>query len=114
MLRPTLTKTERQRTYLDPVEFQRVALGRQLWGVQRQMLRALETKRHIAVKGCHSSGKTFAAASAVLWWLTRYQTGKVITTAPTMRQVKLMWSEIAVARNASNIIFPEPSVVGLK
>jgi hypothetical protein len=111
---PTLTKTERQRCYLDPVEFQRVALGRRLWGAQRQMLRALETKRHIAVKGCHSSGKTFAAAGAVLWWLTRHQTGKVITTAPTMRQVKLMWSEIALARNSSNIVFPEPSVVGLK
>lgn len=98
---------------LDPAGFQRVALNRNLWSVQKRIAHAVATKRSVSVKGCHSSGKTFLASGLVLWWLRRYLTGKVITIHPTRRQVKLMWNEIALARAASKIQFPECTTMGL-
>ena len=74
-------------------------LCRRLWGKQKQILQAVQTFPLVAVKGCHASGKTFAAAGLPLWWLVRYKTGKVFTTAPTLRQVKTFWKDIAVARS---------------
>ena len=38
----------------------------------------------------------------------------MITTAPTFRQVKVMWGEIAEARKRSRIILPEASATELK
>jgi hypothetical protein len=111
---PALTDEARRFSFTDPIEFQATVLRRQLWSVQRKILRALETRRHIAVKGCHASGKTFVTSGAVPWWLTRYPTGKVVTIAPTLRQVKLMWGEISLALKSSKVKYPEPSTVGLK
>jgi phage terminase large subunit len=58
------------------------------------MLRAIfKPHARVAVKGCHSSGKTFGAADAVL--MAIYDGADVITTAPTDDQVKgVMWSQI--------------------
>jgi hypothetical protein len=66
------------------------------------------------VKACHASGKTYQAARLALFWLIRHPEGKVITTAPTLRQVKLMWAEIRLARKQSRIAFPEPSATELR
>ncbi len=98
----------------DPAEFQRIILGRKLWETQRRICQAIATKPHVAVKSCHASGKTYNASGLPLWWLSRFQQGIVINTAPTMRQVKLLWDEIALARKGSLIAFPEPSSVGMK
>lgn len=111
---PTITNRQRRQAFLDPVKFQQVALQRRLWNTQKRILRAIDTRSNIAVKGCHASGKTFTAAGAVPWWLTKHKTGKVITIAPTLRQVKLMWGEISLALKQSRIAYPEPSSVGLK
>src|SRR5260370_192704 len=104
----TLTTERRRTSFTDPAQFHRVALGRKLWDTQQRILKALATKRHVAVKGCHASGKTYVAAGAVPWWVTRWPDGKVITIAPTLRQVKLMWGEIALALQQSKVKFPEP------
>lgn len=114
MASPALTPEARRFNFTDPVEFQATVLRRQLWSIQRRILRAIETRRHVAVKGCHASGKTFVTSGAVPWWLTRHPTGKVVTIAPTLRQVKLMWGEIALALKSSKVRYPEPSTVGLK
>lgn len=99
----------------DPVRFQRAVLNRRLWGDQQRICRAVESHKHVAVKACHASGKTFNAAGLVLWWLTKYERGKVLTLAPTLRQVRLMWDEIALARNSASLVgYPEPATVGLK
>lgn len=64
------------------------------------------------MKACHSSGKTFAAALAVIWFVTRYPDGIVITTAPTWTQVeKLLWGYIKQALHRSRIQYPvEPNL----
>jgi hypothetical protein len=46
-------------------------------------------------------------AVAVLWFVTRYRDGIVVTTAPTWTQVeKLLWGEIHRAVQSSRIAFP--------
>lgn len=79
----------------DPAFFSRVALSHDLWWMQTAILRALTEHKRVAVKACHASSKTFTAAEAVLWWISAFPDGIVITTAPTWTQVeKLMWREI--------------------
>src|SRR5271154_2720926 len=79
----------------DPVEFTRAFLDHDIWSKQEGILRSVSTFRRTAVKACHASGKTFIAAAAVLWWLTRHQDAIAITTAPTWTQVeRVLWGEI--------------------
>ena len=91
----------------DPVRFCRALLRQDVWSRQEAILRALSTERRVAVKACHASGKTFIAASAVLWFLSRYPDAIVVTTAPTWTQVEqVLWSEIHKAVQQSRIAFP--------
>ncbi|MGP0075288.1 MAG: hypothetical protein ACLPWF_25530 [Bryobacteraceae bacterium] len=110
----------------DPADWQSAWLGRTLWRKQRDILRSVLTHQQTAVAGCHGSGKTFAASGLPLYWLTRWQKrdasgrlksdGKIFNTAPTMRQVKLLWEEVALARRSSRQLqwMPEPYTFGLK
>lgn len=78
----------------NPAWFTKNVLHYDPWGMQEDILNALAKPRaRVAVKACHSSGKTSLAAMAVFW---RVITGGiVITTAPTFVQVsKLLWGEI--------------------
>lgn len=99
----------------DPCAFQKHQLCRTLWRKQKEIIHAVATSPLVAVKGCHASGKTFAAAGLPLWWLVRYLTGKVFTTAPTLRQVKTFWKDISVARSGgpARQLLPEPTSTGL-
>jgi len=79
----------------DPVRFSREIFGARLWKAEVDLLYSIRDRRRTAVKACHGAGKTFTLALAVLWWLSRYKHGIVLTTAPTDRQVKTqLWSEI--------------------
>jgi hypothetical protein len=92
----------------DPVRFCNGLLRQDLWPLQESILRSVASRPRIAVKACHASGKTFVAAVAVLWFVTRYRDGIVVTTAPTWTQVeKLLWGEIHRAVQSSRIAFPE-------
>jgi phage terminase large subunit len=92
----------------DPVRFCRGLLCQDLWALQEAILRAVASRPRTAVKACHASGKTFVAAVAVLWFVTRYRDGIVVTTAPTWTQVeKLLWGEIHRAAQSSRIAFPQ-------
>lgn len=73
------------------------------WEGGRRILRAIFNPRaRVAVKGCHASGKTFAAADAVL--LALFDGAEVITTAPTDDQVKgIMWRRIHDAIKGSRV-----------
>jgi phage terminase large subunit len=80
-------------------------------------MRAVAQHPLVAVKACHASGKTFVAARLALWWLVRWlERGRVrvITTAPTLRQTKLMFEEIRTAVEASRIAFPECGSLALR
>jgi hypothetical protein len=80
----------------DPAHFARSVLGIEtLWARQVEILEALRDHRRVAVPSCHESGKTMAASVAAVHHLLAYQPSKVVTTAPTTRQVKdLLWAEI--------------------
>lgn len=82
----------------DPVVYATEVLGHDLWDVPVAILRALDVPNaRVAVKGCHSSGKTHCAAAAVQWWADTQ--GIAVTTAPTGDQVeRLLWGEIRRTR----------------
>jgi hypothetical protein len=83
----------------DPVGFATDVLGVYLYSVQREILSALVDHDSVVVVSAHGIGKTFIAATAVCWWIgchgLRAGDAKVVTTAPTDRQVRaLLWPEI--------------------
>lgn len=87
----------------DPVRFTRRILRRDVWGTQARLLRSVATSRRTAAKACHSSGKSYTAACAVLWWMIR--NGIVITTAPTWTQVKkVLWGEVHSALQGAPLL----------
>ena len=62
---------------------------------QISLFRSIFEHRRTACKSGHKTGKTFVLAAATLAWLHLYPEAKVITTAPTGRQVReLLWREI--------------------
>lgn len=65
---------------------------------QIEICNAVAEFDRVAISACHAVGKTFLMARIVLWFLYCFKGAKVITTAPTNRQVeKLLWGEIGVA-----------------
>ena len=74
-----------------------MAIGLEVFPQQWTTARAVLDNGKVAIRGCHSSGKTFMLAVVVVWWALRYEDSIVITTAPTARQVKdIMWPNIRV------------------
>jgi len=92
-----------------PVTFARQILGIKLWDLQEEILSSLMTHPRVAVKSCHSAGKTMLAAIATLWWITRYRNGIAISTAPTWIQVEeILWQQIHALVARAKISYPEP------
>lgn len=110
-----LTPEERvQATLDDPVRFATYALGQDLWPIQEEILYSVANNPRTAIKACHSSGKSFISACAVLWWLAAHGDGIVITTAPTWTQVKrILWGEIRKLARVCKLPFPEPNLTDL-
>lgn len=78
----------------DPVGFSRDILGVSWTDKIRTIALALRDHEKIVVPAGHAVGKTHGVAGIVIWWLSTRET-KVVTTAPTWRQVKdLIWREI--------------------
>jgi len=79
----------------DPVFFVEHALGHLTWSKQREILRSIRDNERTAVRASHGSSKTYTAAEIAVWFLNCVPNSKVITTAPTFPQIKmLLWSEI--------------------
>jgi hypothetical protein len=78
------------------------ACGWGLWDKQREIADAVVHHERVAVPAAFGVGKTYLAARLALWWLYNHKPSKVITTGPTMRQVKdLLWSELRAAHRRS-------------
>lgn len=106
---PETLDQRRSRLVTDPVQFARHLVGIDLWETQLEILRAIAESPRVAVKACHASSKTFTAAVAALWWVTRYPDGVVLTTAPTWTQVqRQLWPEIHRLVSGSRLQYPEP------
>ena len=79
----------------DPSFFCEHALGHLTWSKQREILQSVRDNEKTAVRSSHGVSKTFSAAELVVWFLNCFDNSKVITTAPTFTQMKmLLWSEI--------------------
>ncbi len=89
-----------------PVDFINNVLGDHLWSKQIEVVEAVRDHRRVAVHSCHSTGKSFIAGRIVTWFVTTGGVGDtiVVTTAPTMRQVKaILWKEIRRAVKAGDL-----------
>ena len=88
----------------DPLGFVRDILrdAGPLYHKQEEIFQALATDtRRASVVGCNSSGKDWAAARAILWWIETRPHAKVIISGPTLRQVhKSVWDELRAAHAA--------------
>lgn len=90
----------------DAVAWVREVLGEFLWSRQREILRALQTHRKVAVKACHESSKSFTAARAGTWWIAGHPPGeaRIVTTAPSGPQVSsILWAEIEKAHRRGGL-----------
>ena len=88
----------------EPVDFIELAFGDELWGKEQQITNSVRDHKYTVVRSCHGSGKSFTAARIALWFLHSFPNSKVITTAPTFRQVEdILWREIRSARTRSRI-----------
>ena len=89
----------------DPVRFVEEVLGHPPpYEKQREILRTLAVKRRVSVVGANGSGKDWAAARAILWWLATRLRAIVVVTGPTQRQVEqIVWRELRAAYKASRV-----------
>lgn len=90
-----------------PAAFQRKALKRHLWSKQIEIVQAVHSKRSVAIKGCHASGKTFVLSGVVVYEMLSHPEIVVLVIAPTLRQVKNFWGEVRQAIDSLPWRFPE-------
>jgi len=78
----------------NPLEFCR-AIGFEPDEQQMEIFNNIAIYNRVAVKSGHGTGKTACAAVILLWFLFTHPNSKVVTTAPTWRQVKeILWHEV--------------------
>ncbi len=81
-----------------PEFFFKTTLGAECEEYQNRILRAIVEHDRVAISACHDVGKSWTLARVVLWFGSCFPYSKIITTAPTGRQVeKILWSEIKSA-----------------
>lgn len=79
----------------DPVWYIENILGDKLWEKQKEIVLSVRDNKRTAVKSCNAAGKSFIASRIAAWFLKTHPYSKVITTAPTHRQVEeVLWGEI--------------------
>jgi len=79
----------------EPLFFVREIIGIEPWPYQADILVDLGEFPQVAAHTGHGVGKTALGAWALLWFMFTRNESKVITTAPTWRQVSdLLWSEV--------------------
>lgn len=92
------------RTQKSPKIFIEHVLGDRLEAYQEKAAALIAEHERVAIKACHSVGKSFLLARIVIWFARMFPYSKVITTAPTGRQVKtILWSEIRGAYARSKV-----------
>lgn len=74
---------------------------------QVEIMKALAKHDRVSVAACNSSGKDWAAARAIVWWLHTRPNAKVVVTGPTLRQVRdILWHELRLAVAAAGDALP--------
>jgi hypothetical protein len=79
----------------NPVYFLTDVLGVKPWEKQERIIESVRDNDNTCVASGHGVGKTFISACTTLWFLCTHYQSRVITTAPTNRQVEsILWPEI--------------------
>ena len=92
----------------DPVGFIRDVLGVVQTPDQIQIAGKFSRGARVKVNSGHSVGKTHMAACLVLWWFYTRDPAVIITTAPTLKDVRdLLWTEIRLLRTRAKRPLPE-------
>lgn len=79
---------------VDPMLFWDHVLGAGYWSKQAEIVESVFKHDRVTIKSCHGIGKSFTMARLGITFMCLYQNSKVITTAPTFRQVEhVMWRE---------------------
>lgn len=90
------------RAKADPVWWMEDGCGWKMWEKQREIAVALTKHKRVAVPAAFGVGKTWLSARIALWFLYNNPNSVVVTTAPTMRQVRdLLWAEVRSAHKKS-------------
>ena len=104
----------------NPNGFARDVLEVDLWSKQEEILNSVRDNRQTAVSAAPSTGKSFAAAAAALWFLNSFPKSKVIVTAaPPERQIKeILFGEIrqfqrAGLRRGVELVGGEPKTMAI-
>ena len=80
---------------------------------QESIIRAVDAHERVAIRSCHDMGKTWTMAKIILAVGSSNPDSKIITTAPTGRQVKLLlWAEIRAGHLKSK--YPLGGVMGIQ
>lgn len=90
----------------DPVGFVSDVLHESTWSKPREIMSLIPQVNRVAVPSCYASGKTWASARLAIWFAMVHPPGtaKVVTMAPTWRQVvRLLWSEIRNAHSRAGL-----------
>lgn len=90
----------------DPMGFIREVLGDagEPYAKQREIIDAVLNSRRVSVVGCNGSGKDWAVARLILWWIETQDQAKVVVTGPTQRQVQdVVWREMRSAFARSRV-----------
>lgn len=81
----------------DPVRWAVERAKVEIWSKQREILQAVRDHPKVAIRSCHSAGKSYTMGLLCCWWIDAHPSGeaRVISTAPTSKQVDaVLWNEI--------------------
>lgn len=96
----------------DPVGFMRDVRGFEPWSKQAEIAEDLanpEGFRQVVAYTCNGAGKSTLASELILWFMASRRNARVITTAGTGGQVRLLWRKIRSAYETSRRELPGPS-----
>lgn len=79
----------------DPIRWMERVFGCRFWERQQEIIRSVREHRTTIVESCHGIGKSFTLARIGLNFVLSFPRSRVITTAPTFRQVRdILWAEV--------------------
>ncbi len=106
MNKPTsFQREERRKSHADWVYYAEKWLNVNLDTDQKKIVRAVQHEPRVSVRSGNARGKDFVAAVVSNCWLHLKRPSKVVSTAPTGRQVEsIMMTEIAKIRQGAKIL----------
>lgn len=90
----------------DPVGWTEDVLSEEVWSKQAELMYSVADHRHTAVRSAHATGKSWAAARLMAWWLDVHPPGSAfaVSSAPTQPQVEaVLWREVGRAHTKGGL-----------